>query len=107
MMLLEISLSILSAAGLLALGWMLFGRLVAPVGGSQPVAAVLHAEGDAEGLEHTVNGLLWLTKGEMARFDIVIADAGLSEAGRKAATLLAEREPRITLCDIGDVTNYI
>ena len=47
----EFLLTLLAAVGLLALGWVLFGKLVAPVGGKEsPIYAVIPASGGGDGL---------------------------------------------------------
>ena len=86
----QVLLALLAVVGLLALGWLLFGKLVTPVGGGGggPVYAVVPAAGDGEHLEQDVKGLLWLRGGELARFTVVIADDGLDEDGLRLA-----REP--------------
>ena len=75
--------AMLAAAGLLALAWFCFGKLLLPVSGEGggPVYAVLPAAGEGETLEHDVRALCWLRGSEAARFTIVIADGGLSEQG--------------------------
>ena len=52
-------LALLAAAGLLALGWLLLGAAVAPVGRGS-VYAVVPAGGDGEHLEQDLAGLRWL-----------------------------------------------
>ena len=89
---------ILAAAGLLSLGWLLFGRLVRPAGGAGQVYAVVPAAGDGAGLEQTVKGLLWLRDGELARFTVVIADDGLDETGRAVAAALLAGSRGVVLC---------
>ena len=61
----QVLLALLAAVGLLALGWLTFGRLLPPVGGSGggPVYAVVPASGDGAHLEQDVKGLLWLRGG--------------------------------------------
>ncbi len=97
---LEVLLALLCAAGLLALGWVLFGRLLTPVGGRSggPVCAVVPAAGDGETLEHDVRGLCWLRGGNLADFTIIIADAGLDDGGRAAAAALLDRTPGLVYC---------
>ena len=65
----QVLLALLAAVGLLALGWLTFGRLLTPVGGGGggPVYAVVPASGDGAHLEQDVKGLLWLRGGELAR----------------------------------------
>ena len=89
----HVPLALLAAVGLLALGWLTFGRLLTPVGGSGggPVYAVVPASGDGAHLEQDVKGLLWLRGAELARFTIVIADGGLAGTGRAVAAALLTR----------------
>ena len=89
---LEAALALLIVFGLLGLGWLLFGKLVAPVGEEGRVFAVIPARGDAETLEHDVQGLLWLRGSDLAAFTVVIADYGLSDQGRILALLLQRRD---------------
>lgn len=96
---LQALLALLAAAGLLALGWVLFGRLVTPVGGrGGPVYAVVPAHGPGEHLEQDVKGLLWLRGGELARFTIVIADNGLDSQGRAVAAALLADSTGLVVC---------
>ena len=62
--------AMLAAAGLLALAWFCFGKLLLPVSGEGggPVYAVLPAAGEGETLEHDVRALCWLRGSEAARF---------------------------------------
>ena len=96
----QVLLALLAAVGLLALGWLTFGRLLTPVGGGGggPVYAVVPASGDGAHLEQDVKGLLWLRGGELARFTIVIADGGLDGTGRAVAAALLARGQGIVLC---------
>ena len=102
-------LALLAAVGLLALGWLTFGRLLTPVGGGGggPVYAVVPASGDGAHLEQDVKGLLWLRGGELARFTIVIADGGLDGTGRAVAAALLARGQGIVLCPAERLGEYI
>ena len=100
---LEAALALLIVFGLLGLGWLLFGKLVAPVGEEGRVFAVIPARGDAETLEHDVQGLLWLRGSDRAAFTVVIADYGLSDQGRILALLLQRREPGLCYCRSEDL----
>lgn len=100
--------ALLAAMGLLALGWVLFGKLVTPVGsGSGPVYAVVPADGEGEHLEQDVKGLLWLRGGELARFTIVIADNGLDPAGRAVAAALLADSTGVVVCPGDRLGAYI
>ena len=89
---------LLAGAGLFIFGWMLFGRLLAPVGAKGPIIAVLPAAGSGETLEHDLRGLLWLRESGMACLRVVIADCGLNEEGRELASLLSRREIDVLFC---------
>ncbi len=94
---LEVILSLLAVWGLLCLGWLCFGHLLAPAG-REKVCAVVPGRGDGDGLEQAVTGLLWLRGGGLLRGAVVIADCGLSPAGRALAAALCLREPSVAIC---------
>jgi len=102
----QVLLALLAVVGLLALGWLLFGKLVTPVGGG-PVYAVVPAAGDGEHLEQDVKGLLWLRGGELARFTIVIADSGLNDTGRRVAAALLTGSRGMVLCPMEQLETYL
>ena len=104
----QILLVLLAAVGLLAVGWLIFGKLVTPVAGSGgPVYAVVPASGDGEHLEQDVKGLLWLRGRELARFTIVIADGGLSATGRRVAAALLTGSRGVVLCPLEQLETYL
>lgn len=105
--LLEMVLSLLAVLGLLSLGWLLFGRLLAPGGCAAPVFAIIPAQGDGAALEQAVKELLWLRAGEIARYTVVVADAGLTPDGVAVAQKLAQREPGILLCALDEVPGIL
>ena len=104
---LEMALSLLAVLGLLSLGWLLFGRVLTPGPLASPAFAVVPAEGDGCALEQTVKGLLWLRAGEVRRYTVVIADAGLDSDGVAIAQRLAQREPGIVLCTLNEVPRLL
>ena len=106
---LEVFAALFAACGLLAVGWLAFGRLLAPVGGKDggAVYAVVPASGGGETLEHDVAGLLWLRGSGLARFTVVIADRGLDDQGRAVAAILAERESGVAVCPAERLAEYI
>ena len=102
----EIVLALLAVVGLLSLGWLLFGKILTPVGGGR-VCAVVPGEGDGGDLEQAVTGLLWLRGGGLMRGTVVIADCGLNAAGKAVVAALTLREPGVALCPVSDLPDYI
>jgi len=104
----EAAVALLAAGGLLLICWLLFGRMLIPVGeGNSRIFTVVPARGGGEELEHTVNGLLWLRRGDLARFTIVIADFGLNEDGFAAVEVLRRRERGLVFCPLADLEQCI
>lgn len=103
---LEIILSLLAAAGLLSLGWLLLGRALAPAGRGEAVCLV-PGRGEGETLEQAVRGLLWLRGGGLLAGRVVIVDCGLSPAGRAIAAALCLREPGVEVCALSQLSVYI
>lgn len=81
-------LGLLAAFGLLALCWLLLGRLLLPVPLDLTVSLTGH--GDGEGLEQGVRALHWLRRTGLWRGDIRIVDGGLSPRGLAVARQLVE-----------------
>lgn len=104
---LETILSLLAVFGLFSLGWLLFGRLLAPLEYGEPVFAVIPIRGDGGALEQTVRSLLWLRSGELGHYTVIIADTGLDAEGQAVAAALANREPRVIVCPIESLTEYL
>ncbi len=102
-------LALLAVFGLVYLGWVLFGELLAPdqPGGGGGIYAVLRAEGDGEGLEQEVNRLLWLSGRERIFQRVLLADAGLSQEGLRVAEQLAKKWPELTLCPAGELGKHL
>lgn len=98
---------LLAGAGLFIFGWLLLGRLLAPIGAKGPVIAVLPAAGAGEALEHDLRGLLWLRGSGMACLRVIIADCGLNEEGRALARLLARREEDVVFCTAAEAGGLI
>lgn len=98
---------LLAGAGLFIFGWLLLGRLLAPIGTKGPIWAVVPASGDGDGLEHDLRGLLWLRQSGMACLRVVIADCGLSGKGMELARLLAQREEDVTVCPAAEVADLV
>lgn len=78
----EVLTALLAAFGLVCLGWLIFGRLVLPVGeDGRDVRILVAGTGDGAGLEQAVGGLLWLRRSGLWRGTVVIEDQGLDPAG--------------------------
>ncbi len=106
--LLEITLGLLLAVGLLCLGWALFGKLLTPVQNmGAPMFALVKGEGDGEGLEHTLACLVWLRGRDLAGCPVLLVDAGLNEEGLHLARLLCSRWPAVEFCRLEDLPERI
>lgn len=76
--------------GVMGLVWLLFGRLLWPVGGTESTLwMVVLARGDGGTLEHTVRGLGWLCRAGLWRGRILMVDRGLTPEGQEVALRLA------------------
>ena len=85
-------LALLAAAGLLAVAWLCFGRLLVPTGGwDGRIYAVLPGQGSGDALEQSVKALLWMEGLGGLRPRILIADMGLDGTGRAVAAGLTRR----------------
>ena len=104
---LQAVLALLAAIGLLALGWVLFGWLLAPAEGAGPVYAVVPAAGEGAHLEQDVKRLLWLRGRQKGGFTIVIADGGLDPAGRAVAAALLKCASGVVVCPADQLSRYI
>ena len=87
------------AAALAALIWLLRGVMLIPVrtGENQSVTLVLRVSGSAKGLEHTVDGLIWLIQNGTIPAELILLDGGMDEETRNAAEILAA-DLGIALC---------
>ncbi len=101
----EIALALSAVIGLLSIGWLCFGRLLIPAGGSAVV--VLPGRGDGGDLEHAVRGILWLRGAGLLEGQVIIADCGLSAQGKAVAIALCLREPSVSLCTRRELPDHI
>ena len=81
------------AAAVVLLLWYARGVALTPVhpGKNERLAIVLTVTGAAPGLEHTVDGLLWLRQNGTLRARLFLRDAGMDEDTRRAAELLEKK----------------
>ena len=101
----EIVVAVLVCTAVISAIWLAKGLLVTPVRGSSQVVltAVVASSGEAAHLEQTVSGLIWLKSCGKINLGVMIADAGMSPAGRRTAEKLTERYDGVSLCDLGDI----
>ena len=88
-MVIQITLCVLLILGFAWLLWMLGCALLTPVrsGRDTRITLVVQARGDAPELENLLRGALWLRESGTAAADILLVDCGLTEEGRRAASL--------------------
>jgi len=93
------ALALLLCVAVLALVHVVRGALVMPVysGKNVRISAVISVRGAADGLDRTVDGLMWLSKNGRMKTDIYILDLGLSPDGEKLAGLVAKKCPRVRI----------
>lgn len=94
---LEAVLVLLGVAGMCCLACVLFCRLLLP-DSPHGTWAVVWGTGAGEELEQRVRGLMWLQSCGVLRCTVVLADAGLSRAGRELAVHLERQYPTLVLC---------
>ena len=82
--------AVLAVFGLACLVWLGYGWLLMPE--SCPIHMVVTAEGNGEGVEQTVKGLLWLRKNHLWYGTVSICDGGLSRDGLTLVMMLARQE---------------
>ena len=93
MLVLKMLLSFAVAAAVVLLLWYARGAALTPVrpGKNERLAVVLTVTGAAPGLEHTVDGLLWLRQNGTLRARLLVRDAGMDEETRRVAELLEKK----------------
>ena len=94
--LMEGMLTLLVALGLGFLVWLLFGRLLHPIPGSE-LTVLLPGRDDGATLERDVRAILWLRGLGLLRCPVVIADVSLTAEGRELAQRLAARWSEVSV----------
>lgn len=86
----KVFVTLLIAAGVLLLLWMVRGVLLTPVrlGKNQRLSLVLTVTGRSPELENTVDALAWLMANGTLKADIVVRDAGMDEETAATAAVL-------------------
>jgi len=86
---------VIASACFLAI-WYLKGAVITPVGGDDiTIEICLHASGEAQGLEHTVSGLLWLMENDTLTGEILICDEGMAQEACALARILERQDDRV------------
>ncbi len=93
---LELTGTVLAAAGLAVLLWWQVGRLLRPLP-APGVKIAVPGRGDGEQLEQTLRALYWLRGMGLLRGAIVIETEELTPAGRMLAAELVRRYPAAEL----------
>lgn len=57
--------------------------------------------------EQTVHGLLWLRRGDLWRYRIIIVDCGLEERGQKIARYLSRDHDQVVVCNREDLARLL
>ena len=98
-MVLQMVFSVIIAAALIYLLWLLRGVLLTPVhrGKNQKMIIALKVSGESPDLEQTVDGLLWLMSNGTLTGKILIIDDGMDNDTAAVAERLASDGHRIEL----------
>ena len=89
--------------------WFVYGTLRTPVrfGKGAGVNTVVSVRDKAEGLEQTLDGLIWLRENGALDAQILIADCGMDEEGRALAGQAVKKYGKIAICKAEDVRQWI
>jgi len=107
---LQITIALLAGLVLFGAFWTLLGKLRTPVRGARgttSVHTVLSVRDGAEGLEQTIEGLMWLEQNGTIEGQILIADCGLNPEGLELARLAVKKYGKIAICKAEDVEQWI
>lgn len=106
---LEIIITLIISAAVIAAVWLIYGRMVTPVraGKGEELYAVIYAQGAAPDLGATAEGILWLISSGRVHMQLIIADGGLDGESRKIAEILAREHNEISLCPLADLTELM
>lgn len=103
---LEIVFSLLAVTGLLAIGWLCFGRLLRPMGG-RDMLTLIPADGAGERLEQALVGLDWLRGAGLVEGQVILVDKGLTADGVELALQLTAREHGVYLCPYAELSECL
>lgn len=108
-MMLKIAIAVLIAGALLLLLWLLRGVMLTPVkpGKNQKLTLILSVSGETEGLERTVDALLWLIGNGTLNARVLIADCDMDDESRYEAKLLSRDSAAVDYCLYDEVADHI
>ncbi len=96
---LDILIALFAAIGILAVLWLIIGKLFTPAPAvSSSLLQVLPASGDGHQLEGQVRAILWQNYCQSISCPLILADCGLNAEGLKAAHCLTRRWPAVHIC---------
>lgn len=95
-MVFEILIAILSICGVILLLWCITGCFLRPFGGNS-LKMLYPVSGDAQELEHSIRGILWLREVGLTSGCVYLFDAGLSESGTAIVQAICEKWEFLTL----------
>lgn len=98
----EAVLATLCVLVLIGVVWWLLGRTLRPIPGKK-ARILLAGRGDAEQLEQSIRGFMWLRGLGFLHCPIVIVDVDLTSQGYELALHLAAKWPGITVWPINHV----
>ena len=106
---LQIAIASAVATVIFGIFWNIYGALRTPVrcGRGCGVSMVVTAQGNAEGLEQTLRGLVWLAENGIVVARILIVDCGLDEEGLILMRLLTKKYANIVICQPEEVQQWI
>ena len=106
---LQITITLVAMAVAFWAFWSVYGKLRTPVRSIQgtEVHTVLTVRDGAEGLEQTLEGIMWLRQNGAMEGQILIADCGMDEEGRELARLAVKKYGKIAICKAEDVKQWI
>ena len=106
---LQIAIAVTAATVIFGVIWMIYGSLRTPVrcGEKASVCTMISVRENAEGLEQTLRGLVWLQENGTLLGRIVIVDCGMDDEGRALTRLAVKKYGNIVICQAEEVREWI
>ena len=105
----QIAMIIAASALIFAVIWIVYGSLRSPiiVGRDTDVHTIISVSGSAEGLEQTLEGLLWLRENGIIIGQIAVVDCGLTQDGQILTRLLLKKYETVALQSVKGVEDWL